>query len=347
MGEIKYYPKSASNAHGVAVWYPTGYTTSKQYMVVILCHGIGECGDESEAQLKRTALWGSWANAKTHADQLGFILVFVQTPEPVYYKNKEIQYGISWTEANLPVNRNLIWLQGQSLGGGPGDCENALTDIANVCSKIAGVFVTSSGPYNNTLLYNNIINNKIRIWGGTAANDGVVSPVYVRQLYSKIKAIDANYPVLVTEFAGNIWSSSQAHIQPLARMSSNMYGVEPANTNGLEKPVKMNLYQWMLSNPRGSAYKPPSDTYAGTPLPEPEPPQPTFTQEFVDIMCTWDGKWTVKWKEISTGVMSYENVTKPTTETIDYLWTRPVSTDGKYKATVRMKSGLEFNYYKK
>lgn len=263
--KITYYPKSATQTFGIATVVPDNYDPSKQYMTWIIGAGIGERGNGSTAALQNLVGWGGFGNLKTAANIYKFILVFVNTANN--YEKGEFQYALKWAEDHLPVDENNINVLGHSLGSyGAGNY--AFSD-KEFCKKINIWFCSASGPYSNKSIYQNIVDNNIKVWGVTAANDksSGTNPIYVTQLYDKIKAIKPDAEVIITEFPATTWPDARtAHNAVLSRLTGISWtGISLDMIRGrkLTTAPKMSIYQWALSNPKGSIYQSPDHAYTG------------------------------------------------------------------------------------
>jgi hypothetical protein len=146
------------------------------------------------------------------------------------------------------------------------------------------------------------------------------SPRPIRELYAQMKAIDPKAYVVKTEFPVTEWptptgtnGSATAHNAVLSRLSQAppyyskgdfsliTFGIASNST------LKQNVYQWMLSNPKGSIYQDPTNYYVGPlydsvmfpkPTPIPAPTASVYFKNFIDTRpvfgVTWsDGTQTV------------------------------------------------------
>jgi hypothetical protein len=275
---VEFFPKSATQTFGLAVLKPDSYTPSKKYMLWIVGHGIGECGDGSQSALNKAYGWGGWGHIKTAVNTYDFIQVYLNTASTSHYRLKEYQYAIEWAKAKYSIDPNNICVLGHSLGSyGAG---NSAFPDSNFAKQINIWFCSASGPFGPDITFTNVAKYGVKVWGVTATNDSAVgtNPRYVRQLYSRLKAINPNHPVMVSEFPSTTWptpigakGSTVAHNAVLGRLTQHpSIGVTPAITSGLP-PVKlgtltlmrMNVYQWAKSNPKGSIYQHPTSAFVG------------------------------------------------------------------------------------
>jgi hypothetical protein len=289
----KHFPLGTFEGQTVAfsAYYQDTFETGKKYPYMICGHGLGEARGNllDMTGVLRVFNWGAWGDLKRAAEKYGFILLFVNTKEQGHYSSKEYQKVAEWAEKNLPVDTNNLALFGHSLGS-RGVGLYALTDT-EFAKKVNVWFCSSSGPYtDNPLLWKNIIDNNIKVWAWTAENDTDIGtmPKYCTWIADKLKAINPNHPVVLTVFPSTRWPTTtgiknqNAHNQPIGVMN-NVGVTQLTISRGYQLPnptaSKMDIYQWWLSNPKGSIYQPPTSEYTGPKYPEqpkPEPiPEPT------------------------------------------------------------------------
>lgn len=276
-GTITYYPKGSTpeQTQGLTEFYPV----IPAQAVLIIAPGIGERNSGDLAGCKLSSGWGGWGNIKVNADKYGFILVFINTTHD--YEYGEFQFALKWTKKKYPSLSNSVWVWGHSLGS-YGAGKYAMKDTAFV-SQIAGWVASASGDFTGyiTTQYKNLVKYGVKVWGVTAANDVVsgTSPKPIRDLYTQMKAIDPKAYVIKTEFPSTEWpndypttsprGSKVAHNAVLGRLSQAPPYYSKGNlsliTFGIasNSVLKMNVYQWMLSNPRGSVYQDPTQVYIG------------------------------------------------------------------------------------
>jgi hypothetical protein len=318
MGTITYFPKgsSYSSTQGVTLWYPA----VAPKMILIVGHGRGErndgayyAGDNTRGILKSFS-WGGWGNIKAKADIYGIILIFINTTSN--YENGEYQNALTWARARYPTLINMIWVIGHSLGS-YGAGKYAFED-ATFASRIAGWIMSASGNFlsgvNN--LYTNLVNNNVKFWGVTATNDTVsdTSPAVITTVYAQLKALNSNAHAIRTVFPSTEWpndypvdaptGSKTAHNAVLSRITGsplyyskgNWYLITQGITSSLT--IKMNVYQWMLSNPKTSIYQDPTLTFSGpkysnpvTP-PPPPPAPPQYFKSFIFTPPVFGITWT-------------------------------------------------------
>jgi hypothetical protein len=276
--KFTYYPKTAAQKFGIYTVTPDNYSKEKKYMIILLGHGIGERGMGTLASLTKISQWGGWANLNKAVDKYGIIIAGLQTENS--YERGEYDFAYDWAVANLPADLNNIWLWGNSLGWyGAGN--QVFGKNSPIVSKLAGTINTVSGPYSGTAAVTNLVNAGIKYWGFTATNDthNGTNPKYTRQVYDLGKAINKDAHLLVTEFPIGTFDdlNGHAHGGPLGRASFD--GVQTLSniTRGIDQtlPMKMTIYQWMLSNPKGSIYQPPTNAFSGPKFDNVETPAPT------------------------------------------------------------------------
>lgn len=262
MGVTNYYYKNItpSQTHGLTEIYPS---TAPQ-MVLIIGHGFGERNAGDLAGCIKSSGWGGWANIKAAADAYGVIQIYINTIHD--YEFGEYQFALQWARDKYgSVLHNDIWVLGHSLGS-YGAGKYAFKDV-DFCSKIAGWVVSASGNFlsfattGGSNLWENLVDHNLRVWGVTAENDTVsgTSPVVITTIYDEMKALDANAEVIKTVFPNTEWSAAASHNQVLARITQRPMYYSGGNfaliTDGiLPGDIVLNLYEWMIMNPRGGAY---------------------------------------------------------------------------------------------
>jgi pimeloyl-ACP methyl ester carboxylesterase len=280
MGVTTYYykGKTADQTKGLTEIYPT--TTPK--MVLLIGHGIGERNSGDLTGCKKSSGWGGWGNIKAAADTYGIIQIYVNTSNN--YENGEYQFCLAWAKKKYSALglTNKIWVLGHSLGS-YGAGRYAFKDTA-FCSPIAGWIMSGPGNFlsfattDGINLWQNLVTYGIKVWGVTAENDTCMgtSPTVITTSYSSVKAIDAGARIIKTVFPDTEWSCEVSHNQVLNRITSRPMYYSGGNfkliTTGLltANNIVMNIYQWMLSNPRTSNYQDPTSTYIGPQYPTPQ-----------------------------------------------------------------------------
>lgn len=307
MSKVTHYPKSADQPFGLSTLIPDTYDPSKKYMLWLMGHGIGECNDGSLAGIRNTFNWSNWKPLHDAVDKYDFIEVHVNTDDGVFYKNKEYQFCLDWALKNLSVNENNICVLGHSLGSfGAG--RYAFTD-SNFAKKINIWFASAAGPYSRkggaglldqdesikSNLFKNLTDLKVKVWGITAQNDKEVGtdPIYIMQLYPEMRKLDADAIVIVSEFPESRWptpagkkGSAAAHNIVLSELAKDKISIPQGITLGVpDATLQMNVFQWAISNPKGSIYQAPTEKFVGPktleepqlqPIPAPPSQKPTI-----------------------------------------------------------------------
>jgi pimeloyl-ACP methyl ester carboxylesterase len=278
MGTTTYYykNKTSTQTHGLTEIYPT--ITPK--MVLIIGHGLGERNTGDITGCKKSSGWGGWANIKAAADVYGIIQIYINTTNN--YEFGEYQFALSWAKkkySTLGLN-NKIWVLGHSLGS-YGAGRYAFKDTT-FCQGVAGWIMSASGDFTPFALtggnlWQNLVTYQVKVWGVTATNDTVsgTTPAPITEMYSEVKALDAGAHVMKTVFPNTEWTAASSHNQVLNRITGRPLYYSGGNwkliTTGLltVNNIQMNLYQWMLSNPRTSTYQDPTQAYIGAQYPTP------------------------------------------------------------------------------
>jgi hypothetical protein len=348
MGVTTYFPKGGSYhaTQGITLIYPS--VTPK--MILIIGHGIGERNAGDLAGCKESSGWGGWGNIKVKADVYGIIQIYVNTDNN--YENGEYQNAVTWARARYPTLINMIWVWGHSLGS-YGLGRYAFAD-ATFASRVAGWIQCASGNFLSFIStqWTNIVNNGVKVWGITASNDTVsgTSPTVITTTYAQLKALNTNARAIRTVFPSTEWpnnfpvdaptGSTTAHNQVLNRFSvtpiyyskGNVYLITQGITSSLT--VQMNIYQWMLSNPKTSIYQDPTLPFSGPKYPNPvtpPPPPPAATLYFKSFY--YDGGFAVTWSDGSSTGYSI-----PVGNTIHEMYTAFTSVDGESRPYLMVRS---------
>jgi len=287
-----YKNKTPDQTKGLTEVYPS--VTPKG--VIIVGHGIGERNIGDLAGCKESSGWPGWGGLKAGADIYGFILVFINTNNN--YELQEYQFGLSWAKKKYAALglTNKIWVLGHSLGS-YGAGRYAFTDNT-FASQIAGWIMSASGNFlsfaddDDPTLWQILVTNEVKVWGVTAVNDlcSNTTPDVITTMYSSVKAIDADAHVLKSVFPNTEWDCATSHNAVLNRITSRPMYYSGGNfkiittgqlTSG-NPDIKMNIFQWMLANPRTSIYKDPTLVYGATTMPEypVEVPQNILIKDF-------------------------------------------------------------------
>ncbi len=307
MGVTTYYykGKTADQTHGLTEIYPS----STPKMILIIGHGIGErstaAEDENITALKRSSGWGGWSNIKAAADTYGVIQLYISTKNN--YEYGEYQFALAWAKKKysaLGLN-NKIWVLGHSLGS-YGAGRYAFKDIT-FCQGIAGWIMSASGNFlsyattDGINLWQNLVDYGIKVWGVTAENDTCnnTTPTVITTMYSSVKAINSSAHVLKSVFPDTEWSCSTSHNAVLGRITQRPMYYSGGNfkliTTGesTSNDIVMNIYQWMLANPRTSNYADPTTSYIGATYPTP----PSTSVEIKDFNISAAGHVLLTWAD--------------------------------------------------
>ena len=298
MGTIKYHPKGETpeQIQGLTEIIPA----IDPRIALIIGHGIGERNAGDLAGCEESSGWPGWGNIKVGADKYGVLQVYINTTHD--YEYQEYQFAVDWVLKHYPQLKDNIWVLGHSLGSFGFGKYGATGET--LMPKLAGWIDSASGNFGDIPeVYKNIIDAKVRWWGVTSENDTAsgTNPIAVTRVYDKVKALKADAPVILTEFPATEWptpaggtGSKTAHNAVLGRITQPSMYYSKGNigliTKGIPtQTVKMNLYEWMLSNPRGSVYQPPTGDYKG-PVYEAAQPAATTAKTIMRINLTGSGK---------------------------------------------------------
>jgi hypothetical protein len=326
MGTITYYPKgsSYSSTQGITLIYPA--VTPR--MILIIGPGIGERNSGDLAGCKLSSGWGGWGGIKSAADVYGIIQIYINTTNN--YENSEYQNAMTWARGRYPTLVNMIWIWGHSLGSyGAGNY--AFTN-STFAQQAAGWIQSGPGPFtSSSTLWNNLVNNGIKVWGVTAENDTVMGtyPGVVKNTYTQMKALSSSARVIKSVFPSTEWlnnktiyeedgitvatnpdgtkkiGSTTAHNAVLNRLSTRprpyySKGNFRLITTGLltSNDIVMDVFQWMLSNPKTSIYQDPTSAYSSPKYSNPTtppPPPPATTLYFKAFF--YDGAFAITWTD--------------------------------------------------
>lgn len=283
MSTFKNYPKGGPDnlKFGFRVVLPTTYTTAKKYMLWIIGHGIGECGDGSEAAINKAANWGNWAPTNGSVDKYDYIQIYINTAKgnTAEYREGEYVYAVDWAIKNLSIDEKQVWAVGHSLGWyGFG---NWISTKPEWAKRFTGTVASSSGPIANVAATaKGIVDAGLKFWGVTSVNDGVVSWTILDNVWKKIKELKPDAAAYLTVFPTTEWPNKVdangvaiknqiAHNTTICRMLAQGWsGMFASRTKGLaanvtETTPMMNVYEWCLSNPMGSIPQAPSSKFSG------------------------------------------------------------------------------------
>lgn len=358
MGTITYFPKGSSYSatQGITLIYPS--VTPK--MILIIGPGIGESNVGDLTGCKKSSGWGGWGNIKVAADIYGIIQIYINTTEASAYSNNEYENAVTWARNRYSNLTNSIWILGHSFGS-YGAGKFAFKDTT-MCSRVAGWIVSGSGNFvpfalTDGNLWQNLVNNGVKVWGVHAAGDCATGPTPIRELYTQMKALSASARVIKSEFPLSEWPidckpsgaasedpftrSSAAHNAVLNRITSRPMYYSKGNfsliTTGITSSllIKMNIYQWMLSNPRTSIYQDPTLSFTApkySTTPTTPPPTPTTTVYYKQFIDTRDNNFGVTWSDNTSTVY-----TVPDGYTVDHVRTGFSSVDGESREFLKIK----------
>jgi hypothetical protein len=293
MSTVQHNAISGAMKFGNSVQFPAGYDASKKYPTWIICHGKGEINDGSLKGITHTYEHPLFEYLRANLDKYGIIGVWVNT-DSHFYSRGEIQWNLDWAEANLPTDKNQNGLLAHSLGF-YGSAHYALTDPA-FCKRLAVIFPSSSGPYaDDSPIFKNMVDADNRVWaicslqdaGDAATGDSGTTFRHTQKIYEKMKILSLEAKVILTTVPLGTFKDSAttkagiiAHNACIGRITDGLLYLNEKITQGVPigQPLKMDIYQWALSNPRGSVYKAPTEAYIApvqaAPVPDPvvEPP---------------------------------------------------------------------------
>lgn len=289
MSTNKHFAVGGANTYGYSVVFPPGYTETKKYPALFFISGIGETAPGSLTDVQRTYNWvKSNSFLLDGVDKYGFLLFIPTYPNTVTSKSKVAQWMLSHAKANYPVDEKSVTFIGHSNGSHTlgtwsfADAEFAKQVAVWVCS--------ASGPFSTSATFKNIADYDVRVWGITAANDAIISPNYVTQLGTKIPPLNPAAVVVITKIpATRFLDGRAAHNLVLGQITKTPLPFISLGsiTSRLGSTPRMDLYQFILSNPKGSIPQLPDQPYTGAKYavqPEPEPqPEPETVKPIIGV----------------------------------------------------------------
>lgn len=295
MPTLKQYIKSTTELFGSDVWLPLTYSPTKTYRIIFFIHGIGECASGSKYYLDRLAAWIKGNSfLLDYVDKYDFILVapnYLNTTGTSGEKPRVCKWILERMLSLYPAKTDSVTFIGHSNGA------HTLMTYAfldnDFSAKVTNFVPSSSGPV-NALTFPNIANN-CRTWGICAIGDKTTSYNNTAQLADKLPAINPRTMALVTIFPTSRWSSDvNPHDMTLGQLTKSppAFVTLSGITKGLAGAPKMDLYQWIISNPRGSVPQLPDHAFVGpkyegdVPV-EPTPtPTPTGYRDIIRVVVT-------------------------------------------------------------
>jgi predicted peptidase len=177
------------------LYVPKGISTAKRYPLVMMLHGIGECGSDNRAQVDREDLSKQWMLDSVKTKYQAFVL-YPQCPSSSYewgYFNTGTadQKGYAGIPAHAavkvidslikvhPIDTTRLYVGGLSWGGI--GTEGLMMSYPN---KFAAAFPCAGENKLNTVA----VMTKTPFWVFHGANDGVVPVTPDRQLISAVEA---------------------------------------------------------------------------------------------------------------------------------------------------------------
>lgn len=284
---LKQFPKGGENAFGYNVVTPTGYDAKKKYPVIFFIHGIGEASDGSLPKLTNVYNWvKNNSFLLKGAEKYGFILVIPTYLNTTDEKSRVCKWILERIKSTYLIDEKIVAFVGHSNGSHTlGTWAFADPEFAKQVSVWAA---SASGPFSTAATFKNVADYDVRVWGITSVNDAVTSTMNTQQLASKVPALNPNATVIITKIpASRFPDGAAAHNLVLGQLTQTPVPfVSLGNiTDRLGSTPRMDLYQFILSNPKGSIPQLPDHAYTGPKWPEvvvkpeppkeqPEPPQP-------------------------------------------------------------------------
>jgi len=117
----KYPAGTKYDAQGFWEYLPKGYTSKKQYPLLIFLHGFGENGDGSTEALDKLMVHGppkhimkdDWPLHKGD----DFIVLSVQNHREHCHESQDIDAFLKWAVSHYQVDQSRVYLTGLSCGG--------------------------------------------------------------------------------------------------------------------------------------------------------------------------------------------------------------------------------------
>lgn len=287
----KHFAVGGENAYGHSVVFPQGYDPAKKYPTIFFLSGIGETAPGSLSDVTNTYNWvKSNSFLLDNVDKYGFLLFIPTYPNTTTSKSKVAQWMLSHAKAKYSVDERYVAFIGHSNGSHTlGTWSFADPEFAK---QVAVWICSASGPFSTPDTFKNVAQYDVRIWGITAVNDAVISTNYVQQLGTKVPALNPQAVVVITKFPATRFPDGEtAHNIVLGQITKSPlpFVSLPGITDRLGGSPRMDMYQFILSNPKGSIPQLPDQPFTGAkfeqepipePIPEPTPePQPEPTPE--------------------------------------------------------------------
>jgi endoglucanase len=253
----KYGVSMTPNTHGYYEYLPQGYSSGKNFPLMVFLHGVGEEGDGSTSSLPtilrngppRVISQGGFPTSFTvNGQTFSFIVIspqFVNWPSA-----SDVDQIINYCVANYHVDQSRIYVTGLSMGGGvTWDYAGSSSAAAN---RIAALLPISGASYPDMTRSRTIAGANLPVWA----------------LHNQ-----ADPTVTVTNTTGYVANINLAPSpNPLAKMTifnanghdawSNVYNM--SYTEG-----GLNCYQWMLQYSRGGATSTPPTSSNISPVSNP------------------------------------------------------------------------------
>jgi hypothetical protein len=241
-GLIEIHSKSADYIRGLVYYKNSNYSAGQRVLIVF--HGIGERGNETEVDLRRMAGWGGWGNLRNLADKYQFNIIWAQSNED--NSTNEIDYSLSRGIADLKADTNKIHMLGYSWGARRLDLWESLTTPYSHLPKT--IMRISQGSINVDDV-SNIIKRRRPTWLLHAIDDIKTSYQNSLATFVGAKKIDSTAPVYYTEYIARLDTIFGGH--NMLKMLGDWQIAPPYKTKagpGYTNNSRLSLVQWWEMN---------------------------------------------------------------------------------------------------
>ncbi|MBL7699304.1 MAG: hypothetical protein JNK79_14155 [Chitinophagaceae bacterium] len=242
-----------SNVSGFYETLPALYSkTTKKYPLIVFIHGIGELGT-GLSRLNCCGLpyhiKGGTFPAKFLVNGVYYSFIVISPQFRVRPSAAQIQSVVDYAKSNYRVDATRVYVTGLSMGGG------STWDWSVVYGQnAAAIGPVCAGTKPTTTLAADVATKNLPIWSLNSADDQVVPIQWAKDWISWIDARNTTY---ASKTKLTIWTG----------LSHN--GTWGKAFNPVTTVDGYNLYQWLLTNTRGTATSSPTPTPTPTPSPTP------------------------------------------------------------------------------
>jgi pimeloyl-ACP methyl ester carboxylesterase len=265
----------AGQVWGHSIVTPNTIDPEITYLQIVVIPGQGEAKNNlgDEASLERTYNLGMFSFLIAAVDLYPIILNFVNTTEESTGKNGEVQAAVKYLESKYKTHLNSVVLFGHSLGSYI--IGNFVLTDSEFAKKVILWAASASGPFTSrAILWQNIADNNIIAIGATALNDDSTAarPIHTQRIYDEVKKIKPGAHIIIFEYPATLYpDKSKAHNNMCGRLSglrvsdAGFNSVAKVRGGELTHDVIMNMYEFALSNLKGTPYISPEHPYKEAP----------------------------------------------------------------------------------